>query len=160
MTDRTKQMAFKLAASRFEGALFAAARLGMRDAQAIRWRAQGGANLQGHANALVPVAILLAQLHPSVLKKVRIATNFLNSMGKGTPESRDPALRAIIEHAIRTLRKTNGPDVFAHELRSRKQITIDKACDTYLSAKLGGGQANGGAGDTVIKRALKIIAHF
>lgn len=160
MTNWTKDLSFQLALARLGGAIAASAKLGLSDARAIRWRAAGGANLQGHVNALVPLALLLAKQDPSLVRRVRRTTSLANDMGKGSSEARDASLRTDIAAALSTLQASQGADVVAHEIRNGKAITVGQACSTYLSSSLGGSQRSGGAGDTVIKRSLKLIAHF
>lgn len=81
-------------------------------------------------------------------------------MGKGSTESRDKALRDDIAAALSSLQASHGTDIVSHEIRSKRPITVSKACRTYVSVVLGGSQPNGGAGDTVVKRTLKLIAQF
>lgn len=160
MKDWARDHRFQLALARLSGAIAASAKLGLSDARAIRWRAAGGANLQGHENALVPVALLLAMQDPTLVRRVRRATDLANSMGKGSTESRDKALRDDIAAALSSLQASHGTDIVSHEIRSKRPITVSKACRTYVSVVLGGSQPNGGAGDTVVKRTLKLIAQF
>lgn len=160
MKNWTSDHKFQLALARLSGAIAASAKLGLSDARAIRWRAAGGANLQGHENALVPLALLLAMQDPSLVRRVRLTTSLAGNLGKGSTESRDKSLRDDIAAALLSLQTAKGSDVVSHEIRSRKPITVSKACNTYVSAALSGSQPRGGAGDTVIKRSLKLIAHF
>lgn len=160
MTNWVNDYEFQLALARLSGAIAAAATLGLSDARAIRWRAAGGANLQGHENALVPVALLLAMQDPSLVRRVRRSTSLAQSMGRGSTESRDQALRDDIALALRRLQATRGTDIVSRQLGNNQPISVDRACRTYLSTRLNGSQQNGGAGDTVIKRVLKLIAQF
>jgi hypothetical protein len=160
VTNWVNDLRFQLALARLSGAIAAAATLGVCDARAIRWRAAGGANLQGHENALVPVALLLAMQNPSLVRQVRRSTSLIQSMRRGSTESQDKALRDDIAAALRGLRATHGTDIVSHQLRNNLPISVDHACRTYLSTRFNGSQQNGGAGDTVIKRTLKLIAQF
>jgi hypothetical protein len=156
----TSDATFQISLGRLDGIITTAARLGHPDGQALHGRRQGVNNLQGHANALEPLAVLLAQNSPALLIEIKSLTNLSNDMGQGSSEARDPQIRSIIASAIADLRSTCGNDVIAHEMRSNAPITVDSACDTYLSISLGGAQAAGGAGDTVVKRTLKLLAHL
>lgn len=159
MMDWTKDPAFQRSLSRLDGIITTAARLGHPDGQALEGRRQGVNNLQGHANALEPLALLISQKSPALLVTIRNLTNLSSDMGPGSKESRDPQIKAAIAAAVSTLRASHGNDIIARELKSQDPITVDTACNTYLSSGLGGAQDTGGAGDTVLKRTLKLLAH-
>ncbi|NKC32063.1 hypothetical protein [Falsiroseomonas selenitidurans] len=160
MTNWTTDIGFRLALARLGGAIVASGRLGLIDARSIRWRASGGANLQGHANTLVPLSLLLAMTDKTLVRRVRRDTDLTRDMGRGSVESLNKSLRDDIGVAMSNLRSTQGSDIVAQEIKSKRNITVNKACDTYLSIAMGGSHARGGAGDTVVKRTLKIIAQF
>lgn len=157
--DWTKDSAFQRSLSRLDGIITTAARLGHPDGQALDGSRQGVNNLQGHANALEPLALLLAQKSPALLPIIKSLTKLSDDMGAHSSEARDQNIKSTIAGAITALRGTCGSDVIAREIKNGDPITVDSACDTYLSSGLGGGQGAGGAGDTVVKRALKLLAH-
>jgi hypothetical protein len=157
--DWTKDAGFQRALSRLDGIITTAARLGHPDGQALEGRRQGVNNLQGHANALEPLAVLLARKSPALLTTIKSLTKLSADMGQGSAESRDPQIKASIAAAVSALRAAHGSDIIAREIKSNHPITVDSACDTYLSSGLGGTQGAGGAGDTVVKRTLKLLAH-
>ena len=57
--DWTANVGFQKKLSRLDGIIATAARLGHPDGRALKARRQGQNNLQGHANALEPLAVLL-----------------------------------------------------------------------------------------------------
>jgi hypothetical protein len=158
--DWTKDQGFQHLLSRLDGIITAAARLKHPDGKALDNRRRGVHNLQGHANALEPLAALLFQESPILRDLIRERTALSEDMGPHTREARDSIIRDAIAGAITDLRATRGSDIISREMQGLSPITVDSACDTYLSTGLGGGQSSGGAGDTVVKRVLKLLAHM
>ena len=158
--DWTANVRFQKKLSRLDGIIATAARLGHPDGRALKARRQGQNNLQGHANALEPLAVLLAQTSPALLSVVKARTSLAANMGRGTTEARDSQITSNIASAIGSLCAACGSDIIAHELKSGNTITVDSACATYLSVGLNGGQTKGGGGDTVVKRVLKFLAQI
>ncbi len=156
--DWTTDAQFRMSLSRLNGIIATAARLAHPDGKALKARRQGKNNLQGHANALEPLALLLAQIYPALLASIKARTSLNANMGQGTTEARDQQITLNIASAISGLRANYGSDIIAHEIRSGNAITVDSACNTYLSVSLGGNHVGGGGGDTVVKRVLKFLA--
>jgi len=150
---------FQRAMARLDGTITTAARLGHPDGVALDERRQGRNQLSGHANALENLALLLAMQSPALLAIIRDETDLAEDMGQGSAESRNQVIKTQIADALTALRAARGNDIIARELRSNAPITVNSACQTYLSVGLGGGQDTGGGGDTVVKRTLKLLAH-
>jgi hypothetical protein len=60
---------------------------------------------------------------------------------------------------MRNLLSARGADIIAESIRSHSPQDAASIAATYLSSDYGGGQGTGGAGDTVLKRTIKLLAH-
>ena len=85
--DWTTDPQFQLALSRTEGIIVSAAALRHPDGIALRQRQEGHNNLQGHANSLVPLALLLAKTSPALMIVFRSLTDLAEDMGSGSSEA-------------------------------------------------------------------------
>tara|TARA_R100000365_G_C2736918_1_gene66105 strand:- start:498 stop:977 length:480 start_codon:yes stop_codon:yes gene_type:complete len=158
--DRTATLVFKEELARLDGVIRMGARLQNPDAMALEGRRHGLNNLQGHANALEGLVVALIEIQPNLLSTLRPLTRLNRKMGKGDFETSNAAIRAAISSTVVAARTGHGADIIAHEIKTGNPVTIDTACDTYLPLSLGGGQDSGGGGGTVVKRALKLLAHI
>ena len=60
---------------------------------------------------------------------------------------------------LRALLQQSGNDLIVIRQRPNSPTTAQEVASTYISADYGGGQTGGGAGNTVLKRTLKLLAH-
>lgn len=77
-----------------------------------------------------------------------------------TAEARDRYLWRKAMNATRLLIQERGADIIAEEIATGREQSVRQVAMTYLSTQFGGGQTTGGAGNTVIKRTLKLLAHL
>lgn len=84
----------------------------------------------------------------------------MNGLTRGSVEARDPLIWRAVRNGVQLLIATRGDDIIAEELRGGAPQSIERVAETYLSQRYGGGHLRGGAGDTVIKRTLKLMAHL
>lgn len=136
--------------------LFAASRI--PDANALVVREAGMHNLQGHARRVMPLAVWLVIRRPDLLKLIRNKTKLNNEMSASSSEARSVIWRQVMD-AMRVELLSNGNDVISCADRANSPTTAEEIARTYLNADYGGGQTRGGAGNTVLKRALKLLAH-
>ncbi len=158
MADLRNDPAFASAVAATHQAIRHLARVGIEDARALVRRSRGWNHLQGHARSVVPLAVLLARKNLNIVRAIRTATVLRQPMTSTSREARD-RVWGRVGTAIRNLLRSQGGDVIAAELRSRRPQTARSIARTYLSRRYAGGQGRGGAGDTVLKRTLKILAH-
>lgn len=128
------------------------------DAKALVVREKGMHNLQGHAMRVMPLAVWLAIRRPDLLKLIRSKTKLANEMKASSSEAR-ATFWGKVKDAIKDELVTNGADVLSSADKINTPTTAQEIADTYLSADYGGGQTKGGAGNTVLKRSLKLLAH-
>jgi hypothetical protein len=165
MADLRNDLAFGTAVGATRYVISELARRGVRDAQALAQRRSGWNNLQGHAHSLVPLAVFFARSNPPSLRAVRATTTLRRSMTARSQEAGDRVLWSSVEADMRALLAARGNDIVSEELRRRgprrrrRRQTARQIARTYLSRTYGGGQTKGGAGNTVIKRTLKLLAH-
>lgn len=128
------------------------------DAKALVIRKKGTHNLQGHAMRVMPLAVWLTIRRPDLLKLIRGKTKLANEMKATSSEAR-AAFWGEIKDAIKAELTKNGADVISSADKTNSPTTAQEIAETYLSADYGGGQTKGGAGNTVLKRSLKLLAH-
>ena len=131
---------------------------GVRDAQRLAERSVGWHNLQGHARAVVPLAVWLAMRHPEILCAIREMTDLGTLMSNTSPEARG-AFWDDVKTLLRDSLRQSGHDLIAIRQRPSSPTTAREIATTYISADYGGGQTSGGGGTTVLKRTLKLLAH-
>ena len=131
---------------------------GIRDARAIADRATGWHNLQGHARAIVPLALWLVSHRPDLLCTLSRETDLLVGMSGRSGESRAP-FWVEVSDALVSLLGHHGGDRIIVGAQANSPETADEIARTYLSREYGGGQRTGGGGTTVLKRTLKLLAH-
>lgn len=132
---------------------------GTPDAKALMVRGKGKHNLQGHAMRVMPLAVWLVIRRPDLLKLVRGKTKLINEMRASSSEARG-AFWGDVKDALQMELKKNGKDIVSSADKVNTPITTEEIAHTYLSADYGGGQTKGGAGNTVLKRSLKLLAHI
>lgn len=130
------------------------------DASALFQRTRGQNNLQGHAHSIVPLAVLLARVYPQLLLAIRINTDLQHGMTGQSAEARLKAVWLPVQTGIQLLIASRGGDIVSETFGRATPQTVSRVADTYLSVRYGGGQQRGGAGDTVVKRTLKLLAHL
>lgn len=128
------------------------------DAKALVVRVKGVHNLQGHARRVMPLAVWLVLRRPEILKQIRAKTRLSNGMTSSSSEARS-AVWGVVKAAIVAEIGKAGSDIVTHQDRSSTPVTAEDIAQTYLSQDYGGGQTRGGAGNTVLKRAIKLLAH-
>ena len=158
MTDYSNSPLFSARRAAAETAIGELAEAGVDDAIKLVIRETGWHNLQGHARAVVPLAIWFLTLAPRHTHAIRDNTNLSHEMTSASSESR-AAFWGAIQSEIRALLGSQGNDRVVVGLQSNSPETAERIAETYLSESYGGGQTSGGAGDTVFKRTLKIVSH-
>lgn len=128
------------------------------DAQALMDRKKGANNLQGHAMRVMPLAVWLVIRRPDLLKLIRSKTKLPNEMKASAPEAR-AVFWGSVKDATKAELLKHGNDVISSAGQINTPTTAQEIAGTYLSAVYGGGQTSGGAGNTVLKRSLKLLAH-
>jgi len=131
----------------------------IKDAQALTDREGGMHNLQGHTRAVIPLAVWIAYKEPSLLPKIKKGTTLKGEMTGHSVEARDNQIWGPLKKAMKRHLKLTGIDVIAEKTKANSPDSAAKIASTYLSDDYGGGQTSGGAGNTVLKRALKLLAH-
>ena len=158
MVDYTDNPLFSARHAAIETAIHVLAHAGVADADMLVLRQLGWNNLQGHARAVVPLAIWFLTHEPHHGEHIRDNTDLATSMTGGSRESRGAFWRPI-QGEMRSLLRHHGGDRIAMGERGNSPETARRIARTYLSTRYGGGQTSGGAGDTVFKRTLKIASH-
>ena len=130
------------------------------DATALYQRGRNVNNLSGHANSIIPLAVLISRVHPTILVFIRARTDLQTAMTARSSEARDRYLWKKVMSATKLLVAERGADIIAEELATGTAQSAQRIADTYLSTAFGGKQTRGGAGNTVIKRTLKLLAHL
>ena len=156
--DHTRDPGFGALLSATETITGVLAASNVGDARRLAQRSVGWHNLQGHARAVVPLAVWLARLHPELLCNIRDMTNLGTNMSNTSQEARG-AFWDDVKAVLRASLQQYGNDLIAVGLRTTSPETAQEIAHTYISADYGGGQTSGGAGTTVLKRTLKLLAH-
>ena len=161
MADIRQDAAFATAVA---GARAAISQLHLRhripDATALYQRGRNVNNLSGHANSIIPLAVLIAREYPALLAVIRARTELRRAMTARSFEARDRYLWRKVMNATKLLVADRGGDIIAEELATGMPQSAKKVAKTYLSTAFGGSQTGGGAGNTVIKRTLKLLAYL
>ena len=131
---------------------------GVRDAQRLAERLVGWHNLQGHARSVVPLAVWLTTRHPEILCSIREMTDLGTLMSNTSAEARGDFWDDV-KALLRASLLQSGNDLIVIGQRANSPTTAQEVAVTYISADYGGGQTRGGAGTTVLKRTLKLLAH-
>lgn len=129
------------------------------DAKALVAREKGIHNLQGHAMRVMPLAVWLVIRRPELLRLIRSKTKLANEMTASSTEARS-VMWNHVKDAINHELSVAGLDVVSNPSQANTPTTAQEIAHTYLSAAYGGGKTKGGAGNTVLKRALKLQAHI
>lgn len=158
MVDYTQNLNFRAMQEATDVLIRVTAAAGIRDARAIAERAAGWHNLQGHARAIVPLALWLVVHRPELLCTLRRETVLTEGMGGRSGESR-ALFWGGVSDALVALLNQRGDDRLVVGTQMNSPETADQIANTYLSAEYGGGQTRGGGGTTVLKRTLKILSH-
>jgi hypothetical protein len=158
MTNYTLTKEFNDEISKLENNVRGLAKKKIPDALALLDRECGVHNLQGHARRLMPLAVWLVIRRPDLIDEVKRCTNLKNQMTSHSVEARG-SFWNFVKSAMKSEIKKNGKDIISSSDKSNAPITVEEIARTYLSIDYGGGQVNGGGGNTVLKRSLKIISH-
>jgi hypothetical protein len=159
MANYTTRTDFILTMKLLEKAISTYSASNVKDAKALTDRKSGKHNLQGHARAVIPLAVWLAFQEPSILQPIRRRTTLSSGMTAHSSEARDSRSWSPVKKALKKHLALAGGDVVAPSAKSNSPDTPAKIAATYLGNDYGGGQTTGGAGNTVLKRALKLLAH-
>ena len=161
MADLRRDTHFKADCDKLASHVALLSAKGVPDAIAISDREDNVNNLSGHAHSIVPLAVAFARAYPHHLETLKRRTDLHHGMGQsGSQEARDPALWDSIKADMQSFVATRGGDVVADARRSGEPQTVAKVADAYLSERYGGSHTTGGAGDTTLKRSLKLLAHI
>lgn len=158
MADYRKRSDFTLLLGLLESTVKSLAATGVPDAKALSIREKGVHNLQGHAMRVMPLAVWLVIRRPDLLKAIRRGTKLTTAMQASSSEARSVLWRDV-QVAIQKELSLHGGDVLSSADRTNTPTTAAAIATTYLSYDYGGGQTRGGAGNTVLKRSLKLLAH-
>jgi hypothetical protein len=158
MADYKKRNDFTLLLGLLERIAKTLAATGVPDAKALTTREAGMHNLQGHAMRVMPLAVWLVIRRPDLLKPIRRATGLKTAMHASSSEARSVLWRDV-KVAILNEISLHGSDVLSSADKTNTPTTAAAIANTYLSTAYGGGQTKGGAGNTVLKRSLKLLAH-
>ncbi|OCA86159.1 hypothetical protein [Bacillus sp. FJAT-27986] len=161
MTDYRNDLKFQAKVSTTRFLIDFLADQGVDDAIAIKRRGQGAHNLQAHAASIVPLAVLFSLHNSSLVTNIKLNSDLYHNMGTGSSEARDPAIWNPIKAGMSNFRDIHGDDIVAEELSAPYlPQSVNDVLRTYLSDNYLGDHTNGGAGDTVLKRTLKILSHI
>ena len=160
MANLTRDAAFSALIAAAEASINTLANAGVRDAHALVLRQKGWNNLQGHARALIPLALWFIRAHPAHLASLRKSTSLRSDMGRSSREARNRGLWQPIQADLRGFLSRKGSDIITVRASTRSPQTAQHVANTYLSDTYGGGQTTGQAGNTVFKRTLKLLAHI
>lgn len=160
MVDMTQDAIFTALVAATEEVIEVLANAGVRDARALVMRQRGWNSLQGHTRGLIPLAVWFIRTYPQHLGNLRGSTTLATNMGPRSAEARDHVVWQPIQTDLSNLLASDGADVISPPGTSpRSPRTAQEIADTYLSTSYGGGQPTGHAGNTVVKRTLKLLAH-
>lgn len=132
----------------------------IQDAITLYQRGQGWNNLQAHSYCVIPVALYFSQRVPSILCEIQQRTNINRPMGPYSLEARDQELWRRVQDAFSIFLDEYGDDIVTETKKTRSPRTCRRVAHTYLSVLYSGSQTRGGAGNTVLKRTLKLLAHL
>ena len=158
LVDYTRDLRFRAMQEATDVIIRVMAGGGIRDARAIADRAAGWHNLQGHARAIVPLALWLVLNRPDLLCVIREQTDLQVGMSGSSNESRREFWDEVQE-ALIPLLDQRGEDRIVEGIQANSPETAHEIANTYLSRDYGGGQSSGGGGSTVLKRTLKLLSH-
>ena len=158
MIDYTQDNTFGALNAATQAIIGALAREGISDATSLERRAAGVHNLQGHARALIPLALWVAVRRPDLLPVIRQNTRLDVEMDNHSQETRAAFWDQVKESVIALLQERGQDRVSVGEADDVPE-TATAIAGTYLSDSYGGSHTTGGAGDTVLKRTLKLLAH-
>ena len=160
MADLRNDPAFAGAVEAARAGITILAARNVRDARAITDRLSGWNNLQGHAHSIVPLGVVYARAHPNHIRQLRASTALVHGMGTGSAEARDQAIWRPIMNGMRRFLAARGGDIVSEEIGTRTPQSCQDIANTYLGTQYGGSHPLGGAGNTVLKRTLKLLAHL
>jgi hypothetical protein len=161
MANYTKKLEFNTAVEGIRRMIESLAAAQVADAVSLVNRGKGWNNLQGHSRCVIALAVWLVRKHPGALAPLRKATALKHSMTKTSTEARHKHLwKAIAKMLCAELVKSGSDVILPPGAKSTSPQTAQHVASTYLSTAFGGGQVGGGAGNTVLKRTLKLLAHL
>ncbi|WP_243356790.1 hypothetical protein [Bacillus litorisediminis] len=160
MTDFRSDIIFQAKEEGTRAIIDSLARNGIPDAIALVERGMGLHGLRGHEASIIPLAVLFSQYNPLLLSHLRTSTNLSFGMGgRNNPEANDDAIWRPIKNAMVDFKARHGADIISEEVDSGNPQSVERVMNTYLSTSYLGGQPNGGGGNTVFKRTLKLLGH-
>ena len=159
MSDLTRDPTFTSLVAGTEAIVHVLANAGVRDARFLVSRQAGWNVLPGEVRSLIPLAVWFIRRYPNHLYSLRANTSLGVGMGRNSPEARDPSLWQPIQTDLKDYLAMNGDDVIALATQPLSPITAQDIARNYLSAGYGGGHTGAQAGDSILKRTLKLLAH-
>jgi len=159
MTNFTQDPAFTALVAGTEQIIAILAGARVPDAKSLAARQAGWNNLQGHARGVIPLAVWFIRQHPHHLTRLRGSTRLRMSMSRHSSEAGNVALWQPIQSDLIQSLVMNGTDIISIGTSARSPRTAQDIANTYLSNLYGGAQTTGQAGNTVLKRTLKLLAH-
>ena len=158
MSYLTRDPTFTALVAATEAIIHVFANAGVRDGRSLMVRQSGWNTLPGEVRSLIPLTVWFVRMYPNHLYSLRTNTSLGVTMGRGSPEARDPSLWQPIQTDLRDCLVTDGGDVISLATQPLAPVTARDIASNYLSARYGG-HTRGTAGDTLLKRTLKLLAH-
>lgn len=159
MSDLTKDARFTSLVAATETILLVFANAGVRDARLLTVRQAGWNTLPGEVRGLIPLSAWFIGRHPNHLNSLRTQTSLGAPMGRGSPEARNPSLWQPIQRDLKDYLATEGGDVVSLATQPVARVTAQDVASNYLSTRFCGGHTSRQAGDNILKRILKLLAH-
>lgn len=159
MSDLTRDPTFTSLVAGAEAIILVFANAGVRDARLLMIRQAGWYALPGEVRGLIPLAVWFIRKDPNHLHSLRTSTSLGATMGRNSGEARDPSLWKPVQADLRNHLATDGHDVISLATQPLAPITAQDIASNYLSGSFGGGHARQQAGDAILKRTLKLLAH-
>lgn len=160
MVDHRADPVFRAAVDGLHTSIETLAQANVPDAVRLWNRRNGGNNLQAHYSSIVPLAVWLSRRYPQHLPRLRAGTSLRHDMTHGSAEGGNRRLWHPIQQDMICYLNHSGADVVAEAMATGSPQSGSTVASTYLSTRYGGGQTSGRAGDTVLKRTLKLVAHM
>jgi hypothetical protein len=162
MPDVRREQRFISACDLARDAVVEYAMEGVGDAKALLRRAFGENNLQAHWHSMFPVAIYFAIHNFDILDDIKENTDLGHEMTTGSPEASNTELWDPVANQFQQFVNGNrGNDIVSEGMDDpTDERSVQDVAENFMSGTWAGGQAGGGAGDTVVKRTLKLLSHL
>ena len=159
MADLTRDPAFTSLVAGTEAIIHVFANAGVRDARLLMMRQAGWNALPGEVRGLIPLAVWFIRGFPNHLHSLRSNTSLGVAMGRDSRKATDSSLWQPIQTDLANHLAANGGDVIALGTQPSAPIPAEDIARNYLSARYAGNHRGSQAGDIVLKRTLKLLAH-